>query len=384
MSLNQFSEPAGIYVHIPFCERKCPYCDFYSICDPLLYNPFFDALVREIELAADQSRRCDTVYFGGGTPTVMGAESITAILEKLKRHFDILPDSEITIEANPGTVTRQELKACREAGITRINIGVQSFDDDNLKFLGRIHTAAEASAALKWAAEAGFDALGLDLIYGLPGQTIEVWQADLQTAFTFAPDHLSCYTLTIEPGTPLERDFEHGLFQVLEDGQVAQMLKTTVALLADSGYRQYEVSNFARRPTSRSRHNLKYWTFVPYLGLGPSAHSFEPPVRRWNKADVIAYIKDLERGDLPEEGSETLTRRQMMIEAVYLGLRLNEGINVLEFEDRFQVSFSKTFGHVTEALEKNGLLNIAGSRCALTTDGLVLMDSVVGRMVECL
>ena len=384
MSLNQTPEPAGIYVHFPFCERKCPYCDFYSICDPSLHRPFMDALSREIELTAAQFKRCDTVYFGGGTPTVMGAETITAVLKKLKLHFDILPDSEITIEANPGTVTRQALEACRQAGITRINIGVQSFDDDNLNFLGRIHTAAEARTALRWSAKSGFDSIGLDLIYGLPGQTINDWQSDLQTALTFAPDHLSCYTLTIEPGTPLERDLQHGLFQVLEDRQVARMLKTTVAFLADNGYRQYEVSNFARIPASRSRHNLKYWTFVPYLGLGPSAHSFEPPVRHWNKADVSAYIRDLERGELPVEGSETLNRRQMMIEAVYLGLRLNEGMTIEAFEERFQVSFSKTFGHVTEALEKNGLLTVAANRCALTTDGLALMDSVVGRMVDCL
>lgn len=383
-SHTESQEPAGIYVHIPFCEQKCPYCDFYSVCDDSMHQSFIDALEKEMVLVKDDIGPCDTVYFGGGTPTVLGPAAISKVFDYIGRHFTIQSNSEITIEANPGTISLDQLRSYRQSGISRINIGVQSFNADNLEFLGRIHTAEEARQSLHWARQAGFDSVGLDLIYGLPGQGINDWQDDLESAVAFAPEHISCYSLTIEAGTSLDRDFRHGLFQIAEDEDVARMLKTAVSYLADNGYSQYEVSNFANAVSNRSKHNLKYWNSVPYIGLGPSAHSLLPPVRRWNKPDLAAYIADLEAGELCLDETESLSREQMIIEAIYLGLRQNKGVNLLEFEQRFGISFPEIFGGVTGDLIKRKLLKLNNSQCKLTLDGLVLMDSIVGQLIDCI
>jgi len=381
---KETSEPAGIYVHVPFCAQKCRYCDFYSVNDIGLQRPFVAALEKEVAMVAENLGPCDTVYFGGGTPTVIGPAAFSGIFDNLARHISILSDAEVTLEANPGTITPAQLKTYRHNGINRINIGVQSFREDNLRFLGRIHTAREAELALKWARQAGFENIGLDLIYGLPGQKISDWQEDLESAVARAPEHISCYTLTLEPGTPLERDYRHGKFQVAKEDQVARMVKTTVSFLAENGYRQYEVSSFARSEMVRSRHNLKYWHFVPYVGFGPAAHSYLPPIRRWNKADVAAYMDDLDAGDLPIDETETLTRERAMIEAIYLGLRLNDGIDLPDFEERFGLSFAKVFGAVTGDLQADNLIYVDNRRCALTPDGLVLMDSIASRLIDCI
>jgi len=211
------TEPAGIYIHIPFCIRKCPYCDFYSVTDFSLKPPFLKALMREMRMVCNVSSRFNTLYIGGGTPSVLDAEDIRQIIMKARRSYDILPESEITIEANPGTVNPEKLRDYHHAGVNRINIGVQSFYDPNLKFLGRIHSARDAVLAIRWARKAGFDNMGLDLICGIPGQTKKSWLLDLQNAIEFEPEHLSCYMLTFEPDTPMDKDRQRGIFRPLNE-----------------------------------------------------------------------------------------------------------------------------------------------------------------------
>ncbi|MBS3810140.1 MAG: radical SAM family heme chaperone HemW, partial [Desulfobacterales bacterium] len=326
----------GIYIHVPFCLRKCPYCDFYSIEDLSLLSSWKDALIRETAMRAESVPGAvfDTVYLGGGTPSVPKPSEMEQILQAAHRSFSILPDAEITMEANPGTITEESLAEYRSAGVNRINMGVQSFNDDNLAFLGRIHSAGQAAEALHAAKRAGFDNIGLDLIYGLPGQNKKSWQKDLTAAAAFSPSHISCYMLTFEPGTKMAADKEAGRFEPLSEDRVSAMFIQASKFLSGLGFEHYEISNFAASKAARSGHNRKYWQNVPYIGLGPAAHSYVEPERSWNFRSVEDYIEAIADNRLPTEGAEHLTPSQMMIEAIYLGLRQAEGIDIFAFEKR--------------------------------------------------
>lgn len=374
--------PGGIYVHVPFCVRKCPYCDFYSVSDRSLQHAYLDALAKEIRLVGDIPHRFDTVYIGGGTPSLFDAEQITAILECLNNAFSLDPDPEVTLEINPGTVDADKLKAYRSAGVNRLSIGVQSFQDHLLDTLGRVHDAKASEDALQLAQDAGFTNLGLDLIFGIPGQTRTCWEMDLTRTISHAPDHISCYMLTYEPQTPLSRAVESGHVTPLSDARVVDLMETAVGLLTDRGYVHYEISNFASAPEKVSRHNSKYWSFAPYLGLGPSAHSFFFPVRRWNHADLRLYLKDLKMGALPLAGQEILTRQQQMMEAVYLGLRTVAGIDIRDFNNRFGVDFKRMFREVLRALFTEQMIIVTENRCRLTRKGILYHDGVVKRLID--
>lgn len=374
-------QPAGIYIHVPFCIRKCRYCDFYSQTDLSLCDAFVDALIREIELASDPGP-VDSLYFGGGTPSLLDPTQIERVILSLRARFAISPDPEITLETNPGTVDEQRLHDFRAAGVNRLNLGIQSFDADNLSHLGRIHTAAEASRAAEAARAAGFSNLGLDLIYGLSGQTATALQSDLEKAAAFNPEHLSCYLLTYERGTPLDRAREQGRLTPLPESETADLFLLNREFLEAAGYTQYEISNFARADQYRSRHNSKYWTFAPYIGLGPAAHSFLAPVRHWNHRDLGAYLADLDKGRLPIKAKEALTVNQQMIEAVYLGLRQARGIPIADFNQRFPVEFKTRFEAVLSDPLLDKLLELDADFCRLTPEGMLVMDTVVGRLVE--
>ncbi|QTA92682.1 radical SAM family heme chaperone HemW [Desulfonema magnum] len=378
-------EPAGLYVHIPFCIRKCPYCDFYSITDLSFKHAFINALMREMQMEAGFFQKTrfffDTLYIGGGTPSVFDAEDIGQIIETARNAFPILPDAEITIEVNPGTVTPEKLRGYYRAGVSRINIGVQSFQEENLRFLGRIHSAEEAHLAIQWARKAGFDNIGLDFIYGLPGQTELSWIPDLERAVESEPAHLSCYMLTYEEGTAMDKDRRKGCFVPLSEGRVADLFQTTVDFLSKQGYAQYEISNFARSGPERSRHNQKYWQDVPYLGFGPSAHSYVSPCRYWNHRSVKKYLSDIGAGRFPIAEKEILTREQQITEAIYLGLRTTDGIDIEKFDEKFGVSFHEMFGEMTDCFEENGLIKTDEKRCALTRRGMLFLDSVVSALV---
>ena len=379
------SQNAGLYVHIPFCVRKCPYCDFYSTTDLSLKSIFLKALFAEMELVSAEGLCFDTLYIGGGTPSVFEYDSITQIVAAAHHHFDFQPFSEITIEVNPGTVSIEQLMGYRQAGINRIHIGVQSFNQKNLDFLGRIHTATEARNAIIDARRAGIQNIGFDFIYGLPAQSQTDWLQDLKQAVECDPTHLSCYMLTYESGTPMYRDLQAGRIQALSDDNVRRLYETTITYLEDHGYSQYEISNFARAGKDGelrvSQHNLKYWTLVPYLGLGPSAHSYVEPHRRWNVSNVNDYISSIESGRMPVAEKELLSGRQQLIEAIYLGLRMTAGIDLVRFNAKYGMDFSKVFKEVLSDLESQHYIEIKNSRCALTLRGRALLDSITSMFI---
>jgi len=379
-------QPAGLYIHIPFCVKKCPYCDFYSITDGSLHPAFMNALISEMRMTRDPNLTFDTLYMGGGTPSVLDAKTIEKIIETARQSYEILSHAEITLEVNPGTVSLKQFEGYRCSGVNRVNIGVQSFDPVNLQFLGRIHSGRDAHAAVTWAQKAGFENMGLDLIYGIPNQTKKSWLMDLKLAVESEPQHLSCYILSFEPGTPLYRDRQEGRLKPLAEPQVCELFETTLEFLSHHGYVQYEVSNFARESMNgfglkgaernRSRHNMKYWKFAPYIGLGPSAHSFLEPRRYWNCADVEKYIQDLDADKLPLAGEERLSMEQLMIEAIYLGLRQTKGILIDAFDKKFGVTFKTMFKDIIAVLESKGLIELSQNRCALTSGGMLYLDSI--------
>ncbi len=369
---------AGIYVHIPFCIKKCPYCDFYSITDQSLKQLFIEALIREMQMVSSPSLVCDTLYFGGGTPSVFKAKNIERIIENAYRLFNFLHDTEITIEVNPGTVKREHLTGYKSVGINRINIGGQSFNDEILNFLGRIHSSNDADLTIRGARKAGFDNIGIDLIYGIPGQTKKMWLSDLQSAIEFEPEHLSCYMLTYEKGTPLDRERRQGRFKPVADSLLAELFETTMEYLTAHGYVQYEISNFAKNASRISRHNFKYWSFSPYLGFGPSAHSFIEPRRYWNCRSVKKYIENIKEGRVPIEEKELLSKEQRMMEMIYLGLRKTDGIDIDAIDENLGINFRQIFAEKIKQLEEDGYIHqiMPENRYALSRKGMLFLDSI--------
>jgi len=369
---------AGIYVHIPFCIKKCPYCDFYSITDQSLKQPFIKALIQEMQMASSHSFLFDTLYFGGGTPSVLRPENIGRIIENAYGLFNISTDTEITIEVNPGTVTSEQLTEYKNIGINRINIGAQSFNDEILNFLGRIHSSNDADLTIRGARKAGFDNIGIDLIYGIPGQTKKIWLSDLQKAVEFEPEHVSCYMLTYEKDTVLDRERQQGKFKPMAGSPLAELFETTMEYLTANGYVQYEISNFAKNASKISRHNFKYWSFSPYLGFGPSAHSFIGHQRYWNCRSVKKYIENIKEGRLPIEEKEILSKEQRMMEMVYLGLRKTDGIDIDVIDENLGINFRQIFAEKIKQLEDDGyILPIQPeNRCALSRKGMLFLDSI--------
>jgi len=374
----EHAEHGGIYVHIPFCIKKCSYCDFYSITDQSLKQQFIETLIKEMQMAQGHSFLFNTLYFGGGTPSVLRPENIGRIIENVYGLFNISTDTEITIEVNPGTVTSEQLAEYRSISINRINIGVQSFQDANLDFLRRIHSTNDANKTIKWARKAGFDNIGIDLIYGIPGQTKETWLSDLQRAVKFEPEHLSCYMLTYEKGTPLDRERRQGKFKPVAGSLLGELFETTMEYLTTHGYVQYEISNFAKNTSKISRHNFKYWSFSPYLGFGPSAHSFIEPQRYWNCRSVKKYIENIKEGRLPIEEKEILSKEQRMMEMVYLGLRKTDGIDIDAIDGNLGINFHQIFAEKIKRLEEDGyILPIQPkNHCVLSRKGMLFLDSI--------
>jgi oxygen-independent coproporphyrinogen-3 oxidase len=377
----------GIYIHIPFCEKKCSYCDFYSITDLSLISQYLRALIAEIEQFHPNSLKFDSIYIGGGTPSILRSDDIGRILEVVFKRFDMLADSEITIEVNPGTVSLAQFNDYRRFGVNRLNIGIQSFQSDNLAFLERIHSAEQAKLAVEWALQAEFENIGVDLIYGLPEQRKDVWRSDLKQAIQNRPDHISCYMLTCEPGTPLHHNLKFGLYRPLPDSKINELFYLTIEYLESHGYCHYEISNFARQVSENkrskiSRHNSKYWSFAPYIGIGASAHSFIEPQRYWNTADVAKYIQNIEAGNTPVEASETLTINQLAMEAILLGLRTRSGMDIKAFDHKFETDFKKMFGETISELEKDGMIHMKQNRLVLSRKGMAFLDSIVSMFTD--
>jgi len=358
----------GLYIHIPFCQSKCPYCDFYSSTDPSLIPSFLAALDQEARLYRDQVPAFDSLFLGGGTPSLLTGAQLAAVMEMLRRHFTFAPDSEITIEANPDDLTAAKLALAQDLGVNRLSLGVQSFDEEELRFLQRRHTACQTEEVLNLIRAAGFTNLGLDLIYGLPGQTTDAWINTLETALSFNPEHLSCYQLTVAEATPLGRRVAAGQVQLPDEETQRQFFLLTANFLPARGYLHYEVANFAREEQYLCRHNLKYWTRTPYLGLGPAAHSFKAGRRWWNFSSVERYGSSLKAGQPPVAEQETLTQAQIRLETLYLGFRTREGVSLETIRE--QPRGDAILAEITQA----GLVRVDHDRVIATSCGLVVAD----------
>ena len=320
-------ELPGLYIHTPFCKTKCPYCDFYSIIDHTAMDRFVGTLKQEAVLYKKTFRRFDSLYFGGGTPSLIEEKGLAEIFTALRTQFTFSPDTEITIEMNPDDVTAEKLESYRKLGVNRISLGVQSLNDKELAFLKRRHTAEGAKKALDLIKEHGFKNIGIDLMNGLPGQTEKHWMSMLEEALSFGPAHISCYQLTIGSKTVFGKMLQEGKLKMPSEQKQRKIFLSTSRFLQERGFIHYEVSNFARGKKYRSRHNLKYWRHIPYLGLGPAAHSFHNDRRWWNVRSVEQYCAALNKNDKPIEGDEKLSPEQLELERLFLGFRNLEGIN---------------------------------------------------------
>jgi oxygen-independent coproporphyrinogen-3 oxidase len=370
------SKPPGLYIHIPFCLSKCPYCDFYSLTSVSAVPDFLDALFKEMEMYRNRFNPIDTVYVGGGTPSLLSPQQLEDILISVKKNFDLISTSEITIETNPADLSRSFLKSMREIGINRINIGVQSFDEKVLDFLGRRHSIKQAISAVVTSRKAGFRNLGLDLIYGVPGQDVESWLNTLKHAVVFSPEHISCYQLTLEAKTPLGIKYRAGEFPIPGEELQYEFFMKTSEFLEEAGYIHYEVSNFARGKEHTSRHNQKYWDHSPYLGLGPSAHSFQCNQRWWNHRSLNQYLAAIKGGNLPVEETETLTMAQLRLEALSLGLRTKKGISLQDFKNRYRYDLLTEKKKILSKLEEEGFISIQDGYLFPTQTGLAVADSL--------
>jgi oxygen-independent coproporphyrinogen III oxidase len=368
--------PLGLYVHIPFCVRKCHYCDFNA--GPAaedVRQQYIAALCGEIRQSALSGSEARTVFFGGGTPSELATEQLAQVVGALRESFAILPDAEWTIECNPGTVSEASLTEMRGLGFNRISLGVQSFHDHHLRALGRIHTAAEAVEAYQAAGRAGFTNRSLDLIFALPEQTLAEWQADVARALALAPDHLSLYNLTIEKGTDFGIRFARGELVVPDEDLSADMYEFAMDELARHGYEQYEISNFAR-PGRRCAHNAIYWRNEPYLGFGVSAASYRAG-RRWtNVASLRRYAERVAAGEPCADSEERLPPDAATAEAIFLRLRTADGVDLAAVGAPHEFDAVERFGTVADRLAGLELLEKDGSHYRLTRRGILLANVV--------
>jgi len=408
------SLPLALYVHIPFCTAKCTYCDFNSYAgQESLMGPYAAAVAREAALWAPQlaGRQAETVFFGGGTPSLLPLPEMRVIVSALRERFDIAPDAEVTLEANPGTVDAAHLRGLRDLGFNRISFGVQSFHDEELRRLERVHDAREVEDAYRWARDAGFENVNLDLIYGLQGQSLAGWQANLEAALALGPEHLSLYALTLEDGTPMTRDVARGRVEAPDPDMQADMFEWSRDRLARAGYRHYEVSNWAR-PGRECRHNLVYWRNGDWLGLGAGAHSHLAGERFAAAASPSRYIalvdeaaqvrlstssgRAVNNPARPEalEGRAALLegmpqirfherhdRAREMAETVILALRLREGLDLAAFARRFGVELESVFAAPLRETLGLGLTEVVDGRLRLRDSAVLLGDEAFLRFL---
>lgn len=387
--------PAGVYIHIPFCKSRCSYCDFATDVyrDSGAVERYVDALCREIEGGNPSWREgvgtvqqddtlptgrvsashIDTIYFGGGTPSLLEPEQIERILNDVTSVFSVAESAEITMEMNPATVTPEKLDAFRKLGINRASFGVQTFNEFDLKLLARGHDANDARQTYRMLRESGFANISFDLIAGLPGQTLEDWSRNLDEAIAMEPEHLSLYLLEIHESTPLAEQVRSGRRTPIDDELAAEMYEMMLDRLAAAGYEQYEISNFAK-PGFESRHNTKYWRLDPVYGFGVSAHSFDGRERYANERDTAKYVSSIE-----EEGSAEVFREIVNIgsETAFLGLRLNEGVDIEAYERRFGAELSLKSSELIE----RGLVETADGRFRLTRKGMLFSNEVFAEFV---
>jgi len=363
-------EYPGLYLHVPFCGSKCRYCDFYSLASSAAIPAWLQAVQREVLLYWERFHEFDSLYLGGGTPTILGERELAALMECLLKHFTFRPESEMTIEANPDDLSIDKLQAIGDLGINRISLGVQSLDDRDLDYLGRSHSSKQALKALEMIRSCGFAQIGVDLMYGLEIQSISEWKRTLNKILEFRPEHLSCYQMTFEKGTPLWKMKAAGRVRAIGEKLERAFFIFTSRYLERHGYRHYEISNFAASRETMCRHNRKYWTHVPYLGLGPSAHSFQAGSRWWNVRSIKQYCRLLAEGKAPVEASEILSQEQLDLEAMSLGLRTSDGVSLLAPGGGLRC------GKALDELQKSQLIRVNNGMIQPTRKGFLVADSL--------
>jgi len=385
--------PEYLYIHIPFCIKKCIYCDFLSVTyDESYAKEYVDALCRELVLKKDSAGTLKTIYIGGGTPSVLPEESFKQLFRSIRNNFEFSSGIEITVEANPGTLNESKINTLLSVGINRMSIGVQSFDDNELKTLGRIHSSVEAVKSIEMIKKAGINNFSIDLMYGIPGQTMNSWKDSLSRAVGFSPKHISSYELTPEKDTPLYEMIKpapplhsplgkgghRGVIKMPDEDLVLEMYSHAIDYLASKGYEHYEISNFALRGF-RCIHNLNYWNRGEYIGAGAGAHSFMNGVRSKNKGDIKKYIETVNNGIIPETESMRLTRTDDIKEFIFLGLRKTEGISILKAKE-----LGMDIPGSCKKLIDEGYLEISGDYLRLTGKGIVISNTIIVKLFEIL
>ncbi|HQR35381.1 MAG TPA: radical SAM family heme chaperone HemW [Blastocatellia bacterium] len=374
---------AGIYIHIPFCETRCHYCNFATGgYESELARRYVAALREEIQRAdvTPGMQAVDSIYFGGGTPTTLTPEQLGGIIELCKTKFVVSPDTEITSEANPGTISQEFLEGLRATGINRLSFGVQSFDDGELQMIGRLHSAEEARQAVRLARAAGFENVSIDLIAGLPEQRMETWRQNLQEAFALEPDHLSVYLLELYKDAPLLHRINRGELRAIDDELTVEMYFALKDEAETHGFTHYEISNWAKLGFE-SRHNLKYWTGAPYWAFGVSAAGYDGAQRWSNTRNIHEYLTRIEAGESPVAETETLDADDLQSENLFLRLRLKEGVNLREHEHRFGVRVTERYADELARLSEAGLIELDNDTLKISRAGTVLANEVFAAFV---
>lgn len=396
----------GLYIHIPFCIKKCKYCGFVSFdrCNETIWKAYFDALMNEIDIRAKEysDYEIDTVFIGGGTPTIVPPEWIENMLLMVKKKFNCADNQEITIESNPGTMTAEKLEIYRKAGINRLSIGVQSLNDDVLEAIGRIHDRKTFIDTYTKARSAGFDNINIDLMFSLPKQTDEIWESTLKEAIALRPEHISFYSLQIEEGTEFYDMYKKGILDIADDDTDRARYHTAVKMLKDAGYKHYEISN-AALDGYESQHNIKYWSLEEYLGIGIAAHSFTKERRFYNTSDLDEYIRALSHNEESRNDvykyvtfdDEACMRDDMIFEYVFTGLRKTDGISLDDFKRRFGLPFEEYYaaklGYIRKQITDGFMFlkneygdcdTFDSGRLGLTLNGIDISNSIMAEFAE--
>lgn len=373
---------AGLYVHIPFCSSRCSYCDFATgLYQSELAERYVQGLINEIRGSQYAGEIVDTIYFGGGTPSLLAPAQLERILASLYERFKITGDPEITIEINPGSATPEKLRAFRSLGVNRASFGAQTFDDAELAKLGRSHNSADTLRTFAHLRDAGFANVSFDLIAGLPGQTLEGWRRNIEQALELAPEHLSFYLLEVHSGTPLAEHIRRGIQPQPDDDLAGVMYEWMLEEAVMAGYEHYEISNLCR-PGFQSRHNVKYWTAAPYYGFGCSSHSYDGETRRWsNQRDVLKYVEMVESGASPVIEEQRLGPTDVRAEAVFLGMRLMQGVDLRRYRESFGVDLRDEHADDLDRFCQAGLVELDGDSIRLTRTGALLSNEVFAAFV---
>ncbi len=369
-TVNPSRSHPGLYIHVPFCRSKCLYCDFYSVASRAAVPAWLQAVQKEALLYRERFHDFDSLYIGGGSPSILDERELAELLGCVHKHFTFRSESEMTMEANPDSLSRDKLQTAADLGINRISLGVQSLDDMDLEYLGRTHSSKQALQSLDMVRSSGFAGVSADLIYGLETQSMQGWRKTLEQLLEFRPEHISCYQLTLERGTPLWKMKAAGRARAVSERLESAFFIWTSRYLEKQGYQHYEISNFARGPENMCRHNLKYWSHIPYLGLGPSAHSLHAGSRWWNVRSIEKYCGRLAQAKAPVEASEVLSDEQFDLETLDLGLRTSAGVDTHALRGGLIMD-----GALAE-LQKAGLVKVTNGRIKPTRKGFLVADSL--------